>query len=221
MRLIALISMIVVCSGCSKSELSPQEVEAVQKTNAVVSPAKAPAAPAADDTKKPAVAKEAAEANKPAVAKEAAEANKPVVAPAQKLDGTSYGSGVTLPETVSISELKANVDKYAGKEVRVEGMVTGVCPKRGCWFDMAGEKAGEAMRFKVKDGVMVFPMEANGKYAVAQGTVRKMPMTLEQSKRWATYQRDSYGIDIDPDAINEPLTIVRLDGSGAVIRDAK
>tara|TARA_B100000530_G_scaffold38259_1_gene22107 strand:- start:87 stop:749 length:663 start_codon:yes stop_codon:yes gene_type:complete len=209
MRLIALISMIVVCSGCSKSELSPQEVEAVQKTNAVVSPAKAPPAAAADDTKKPAAAKEAAEATKPEAAL------------AQKLDGTSYGSGVTLPETVSISELKANVDKYAGKEVRIEGMVTGVCPKRGCWFDMAGEKAGESMRFKVKDGVMVFPMEASGKYAVAQGTVRKMPMTLEQSKRWATYQRDSYGIDIDPDAINEPLTIVRLDGSGAVIRDAK
>ena len=74
-----------------------------------------------------------------------------------------------------------------------------------------------------RDGADVgfFPMEANGKYAVAQGVVRKMPMTLEQSKRWATYQRDSYQVDIDPDAINEPLTIVRLDGSGAMIRDAK
>ena len=102
-----------------------------------------------------------------------------------------------------------------------EGLVSAVCPKRGCWFDMAGEKPGDSMRFKVKDWVMVFPMEASGKYAVAQGTVRKMPMTLEQSKRWATYQRDSYGADIDPDAITEPLTIVRLDGSGAVIRDAK
>ena len=126
-----------------------------------------------------------------------------------------------MPTSVTIAELKANVDTYVGKEVRVEGLVTGVCPKRGCWFDMAGEKAGEAMRFKVKDGVMVFPMEASGKYAVAQGVVRKMPMDLAQSKRWATYQRDSYGVDIDPDAITEPLTIVRLDGSGAVIRDKK
>lgn len=209
MRLIALISMIVVCTGCSKGELTPQEVEAVQEVNAVAASAEAAPAAAADDSKKP------------EVAKAAVEAKKPTAAPAQKVPGESYGSGVTLPETMSISELKANVDKYAGKEVRIEGMVTGVCPKRGCWFDMAGDKAGEAMRFKVKDGVMVFPMEANGKYAVAQGVVRKMPMTLEQSKRWATYQRDSYGVDIDPDAISEPLTIVRLDGSGAVIRDAK
>ena len=205
MRLIALISLVFLASACSKSELAPREVEAVQKTNAVVSPAEASSA----DPK--AAAAKASEAQKaPAAAK-----------PAAKVPGTTYGAGVTLPETVTISELKANVDTYVGKEVRVEGLVSAVCPKRGCWFDMAGEKPGESMRFKVKDGVMVFPMEASGKYAVAQGTVRKMPMTLEQSKRWATYQRDSYGADIDPDAITEPLTIVRLDGSGAVIRDAK
>ena len=126
-----------------------------------------------------------------------------------------------MPESITVADLKANVDKYEGKEVRVEGLVTGVCPKRGCWFDMAGEKAGDSMRFKVKDGVMVFPMEANGKYAVAQGVVRKMPMTLEQSKRWATYQAKEYGADIDPEKVTEPITIVRLDGSGAMIRDAK
>ncbi|MDP6946515.1 MAG: DUF4920 domain-containing protein [Myxococcota bacterium] len=135
--------------------------------------------------------------------------------------GTKYGAGISLPESISIAELQANVDKYEGKEVRIEGLVTGVCPKRGCWFDMAGEKAGESMRFKVKDGVMVFPMEANGKYAVAQGVVRKMPKTLEQSKQWAAYQKKEYGADLDPESITEPITIVRLDGSGAMIRDAK
>ncbi len=135
--------------------------------------------------------------------------------------GTKYGAGVSMPASISIAELQANVDKYEGKEVRVEGLVTGVCPKRGCWFDMAGEKPGDSMRFKVTDGVIVFPMEASGKYAVAQGTVRKMPMTLEQSKRWAAHQKEEYGADLDPDAITEPLTLVRLDGSGAMIRDAK
>jgi hypothetical protein len=193
-------SIIALSSGCSKAEPT---VEAAQ--------------PAAVKAAAPAVAL----AGAPAVALAAAPAVVKAVALAAPGAQTKYGAGVSLPESVTIAELKGNVDKYEGKEVRVEGMVTGVCPKRGCWFDMAGEAAGEAMRFKVKDGVMVFPMEANGKYAVAQGVVRKMPMTLEQSKRWATYQRDSYGADLDPDAITEPLTIVRLDGSGAMIRDAK
>ena len=211
MRVIALLSLVILSLGCSKSELTPQEVQEVQKTNAVEAKSEAP---------QPNEVVKKAETPAPAEAKKSATEG---AAPAEalKLPGTKYGSGVSLPETITIAELKANVDTYAGKEVRVEGLVTGVCPKRGCWFDMAGEKAGESMRFKVRDGVMVFPMEANGKYAVAQGKVRKMPMTLEQSKRWATYQRDSYGADIDPDKITEPLTIVRLDGSDAVIRDAK
>jgi hypothetical protein len=219
MRLIALMSLLVLFVGCCKDEAAaPCEGEAIEAASA-----QAAAAPVAGQA---AVAKSAAEAAKPAAeaAKPAAEVTpteaKPATAVADAA-GTKYGAGVSLPTSVTIEELKANVDKYEGKEVRIEGLVTGVCPKRGCWFDMAGDKAGEAMRFKVKDGVMVFPMEANGKYAVAQGVVRKMPMTLEQSKRWATYQRDSYQVDIDPDAINEPLTIVRLDGSGAMIRDAK
>jgi len=212
MRFVALMSLFLLLNGCSKSELTPREVQAVQETNAVATNAEA----------KPATeAKAAPEATKGGEEAKADKAKEAAPAPRVKLDGTSYGSGVTLPESITIDELKANVDKYEGKDVRVEGMVTGVCPKRGCWFDMAGEKAGESMRFKVRDGVMVFPMEANGKYAVAQGKVRKMPMTLEQSKRWATYQRDSYGADIDPEAITEPITIVRLDGSGAVIRDSK
>lgn len=141
--------------------------------------------------------------------------------PAVAANGTKYGAGVVLPQSISIAELQSNPDKYEGQEVRIEGLVTGVCPKRGCWFDMAGEEPGQTVRFKVEDGVMVFPMEANGKYAVAQGKVRKMPMNLEQSKRWARHQRDEYGGDLDPDSITEPLTLVRLDGSGAMIRDSK
>lgn len=221
MRLIAIISLSLCLSACSKSELTPKEVQAVQKTNEVQeksSPAKP--AVASDKGAAPAVASDKG-ATPSADEKKSPVANEVAPKAPLALKGTSYGSGVSLPESITIAELKANVDKYAGKEVRVEGLVSGVCPKRGCWFDMAGDKPGESMRFKVRDGVMVFPMEANGKYAVAQGKVRKMPMTLEQSKRWATYQRDSYGADIDPDKITEPLTIVRLDGSGAVIRDAK
>ena len=61
-------------------------------------------------------------------------------------------------------------------------------------------------------------MAENGKYAVAQGVVRKMPMPLEQSKKYAEYQAREYGADMDPDKITEPITLVRLDGTGAVVR---
>lgn len=192
MRLLTLLLLVSLAMGCDKKDPP------------------APAAPASsEEAAKPEAAKP--EAAKPEAAKPEAVASA----------GTKYGDGVSLPESISITELQTNVDKYEGKVVRVEGLVTGVCPKRGCWFDMAGDKPGETMRFKVTDGVIVFPMEANGKYAVAEGKVRKMPMSLEQSKRWAAHQKKEYGADLDPDAITEPLTLVRLDGTGAMIRDAK
>ncbi len=135
-----------------------------------------------------------------------------------KIEGTVYGGGVDLAQSVAVSDLLANPDLYAGQNVRIEGVVSGVCPKRGCWIDIAGNQPGQKVRFKVRDGVMVFPMDENGKYAVAQGVVRKMPMTLEESKNYAAYQAREYGADMDPDKITEPLTLVRLDGTGAVIR---
>jgi hypothetical protein len=139
-------------------------------------------------------------------------------APVQ-LEGTVYGDGVDVAQSVSISDLLANPDDYAGKTVRIEGTISGVCPKRGCWFDIAGATPGQKVRFKVRDGVMVFPLDETGKFAVAQGVVKKIPMTLEQSKQYAEYQAREYGADMDPAEITEPITLVRLDGTGAVIRD--
>jgi hypothetical protein len=144
----------------------------------------------------------------------------PEAEPETKLEGTVYGAGVSLKKTVSVTELLATPDLFAGQTVRIEGVVSGVCPKRGCWIDLAGDTPGQKVRFKVRDGVMVFPMEENGKYAVVEGVVRKMPMTLEQSKKYAEYQAREYGADMDPDKITEPITLVRLDGTGAIVRNA-
>lgn len=132
--------------------------------------------------------------------------------------GTTYGAGVTLDAVVSIDDLLADPRKYEGQLVRVEGMVTDVCPKRGCWMDLAGSAPGKKLKFKVQDGVMVFPMTAKGQQASAEGRVVVTELSLEESKEYAKYQRDEYGADIDPEAITEPMTTVRLDGTGAVLR---
>lgn len=140
-----------------------------------------------------------------------------------KLDipGENYGAGISESETVAITDLLADPDAYAGKNVRVEGTVTDVCPKRGCWFEMAGEKPGEKMRFKVRDGLMVFPMDAKGKYAVAEGIVHARQLSLEDTRKYLEYQAREYGKDVDPAAVTEPMTVVRLNGKGAVIRDGE
>jgi hypothetical protein len=84
-------------------------------------------------------------------------------------EGTTYGKGVTLDKPVAIAELLAAPDAYVGKKVRVEGVVSAVCAKRGCWMTVTDPESGKGVRIKVEDGVIVFPMEAMGRKASAEG----------------------------------------------------
>jgi hypothetical protein len=144
-----------------------------------------------------------------------------VAATSQASAGTPFGAGVKLAEATPIDTILADPKAYQGKVVRVEGMITDVCPKRGCWFDMAGGGPGKKLKFKVTDGEMVFPADAKGKYAVAEGVVAVNELSIEKSKEYAEYQAKEYGIPYDPASITKPTSIVRIDGTGAVFRDQK
>ncbi len=135
--------------------------------------------------------------------------------------GTPFGAGVKLAEVTPIDTILADPKAYQGKAVRVEGMITDVCPKRGCWFDMAGGGPGKKIKFKVTDGEMVFPVDAKGKYAVAEGVVTVRERSIEESKEYAEYQKKEYGIPYDPASITKPTLSVMLAGTGAVVRDQK
>jgi hypothetical protein len=135
--------------------------------------------------------------------------------------GKTFGAGVKLAEATPIDTILADPKAYNGKTVRVEGMVTDVCPRRGCWFDLAGGGPGKKLKFKVTDGDMVFPPDAKGKYAVAEGVVSVHELSLEQSRQYAEEQAKEYGTPYDPASITTPTALVRLDGTGALIRDQK
>jgi hypothetical protein len=135
--------------------------------------------------------------------------------------GEKFGAGVTLTESMPVDKLLAEAKAHVGKTVRVEGMIVDVCPKRGCWMDLAGPAAGQKVRFKVTDGEMVFPMDAKGKYAVVEGVVAVNELTLEETKEYLAYQQKEYGAEVDPASVTEPMSIVRLDGTGAMLRDKK
>ena len=94
-------------------------------------------------------------------------------------EGKTYGNGVGGTEVIKVSELLANAGKYVGQTVRVEGVVDDVCAKRGCWMDLAGD--GGKIRIKVDDGVIVFPMDAKGKHAIAEGVFTKIETTPEEA----------------------------------------
>jgi hypothetical protein len=84
-----------------------------------------------------------------------------------------YGKGLTEGEFTSVAKILAEPDAYVGQVVRVEGVVVGVCVHRGCWLNIASEQEGETLRFKVQDGVIVFPKEILGETVRAEGVFTK------------------------------------------------
>jgi len=139
------------------------------------------------------------------------------VASAGKEQGKAYGEPLSGSDTMKISELVSTPDDYLGKTVRVEGLVNGVCEKRGCWMSLASDEEFQELRIKVDDGVIVFPVEAKGRRAVAEGVFTKIEMSMEQTLAYAKHHAEEHGEKYEPEKVTEPLVYFQVNATGAVI----
>jgi hypothetical protein len=121
-------------------------------------------------------------------------------------EGTTYGAGVTIKEATPIETLLANPDAYTGKKVRVDGVVSAVCEEMGCWIELSDPKLGKGLRFKVEDGVIVFPISAKGKRASAEGTFEKIDLAKASEHQTAD-------LKADPKAATTVTYLVRATGA--------
>ncbi len=137
----------------------------------------------------------------------------PLVLAADKV----FGEGVGKAPLVKVSELLEHPEKWVDKPVRVEGLVTGVCKKRGCWMEIAGDKEFQSIRFKVQDGVMVFPAEVVGHRAEVEGTFVKVVLSKEQALARAKHHAEEHGEEFDPSSVEGPVTFYMIRGTGAVV----
>jgi hypothetical protein len=129
-----------------------------------------------------------------------------------------YGKKITLKEPTKISDILANPEQYADKRVLVEGSVVDVCKNRGCWIRLSSDKEFESIRFKVDDGVIVFPMSAKGKTALAEGIVSVKTYSKEELIEQGEHHAKEEGKTFDPATVTGPKTVVQIKGEGAVIK---
>lgn len=88
--------------------------------------------------------------------------------------GKVYGDGVTQKVAVPVATLLSAPDRYVGQTVRVDGVISAVCQSMGCWLEITDPALGRGIRFKVQDGVIVFPKDAAGRQASAQGVFEQI-----------------------------------------------
>lgn len=130
-----------------------------------------------------------------------------------------YGEKLSDADVVAIGDLLAQPDDYVGKTIKVEGRITGVCAHRGCWIDIAGEEDFQSLRVKVEDGVIVFPAEAVGHVATAEGVFTKIEISPEQATAMhkASCQEKEEGASCQHAAATEGSVVYQLAGLGAEI----
>lgn len=132
-------------------------------------------------------------------------------------DDTKLGAGITLTEKTNISDILSDPETYLDKTVLVEGEVLDVCSMMGCWMELKSENGEGMIKVKVKDGEIVFPMEAKGKTALVEGKVYKIELTQEKAIQHFEHVAEEKGEDFDPSTITGPMTIYQIKGLGAEI----
>jgi len=131
------------------------------------------------------------------------------------------GKEITLTEKTNISDILANPESYLDKTVLVEGEVLGVCPEMGCWMDLSSGVEGEKIKVKVKDGEIVFPVEAVGNTALVEGKVYKLELTEQEAKEYFGHIAEEAGKTFDTATITGPVTLYQIKGLGAKIFSKK
>jgi hypothetical protein len=127
------------------------------------------------------------------------------------------GKPLTGKAPIPLATLVAHADDYAGKTVQVQGKITAVCQMMGCWMELTND-AGQRVKISVEDGVIVFPKDAAGKVAVAEGKFTKTELTREQAVAQAQEEAKENGRKFDPAKIKSGMTVYQIEGTGAVIQ---
>ena len=127
------------------------------------------------------------------------------------------GKEITLKEKTSISKILDAPEEFIGKDVLVEGEILDVCAMAGCWMELKSDVENQKIKIKVKDGDIVFPVEAKGKTAIVEGTVYKIDLTKEEALNYYEHVAEEQGFAFDPSTVTGPVTIYQIKGLGAEI----
>ena len=109
----------------------------------------------------------------------------------------SYGQTLSEGETYNVGELLSSTEKNIGKNVLITGLITEVCPMRGCWIEIIDDSSKEKIRIKVADGEIIFPLSAKGKTVIAEGEFAKLELSAKQAKDWKHHLALEKGIVLD------------------------
>jgi hypothetical protein len=129
-----------------------------------------------------------------------------------------FGKDISLTDKTNISTILEKPEEFVGKTVLVEGEVLDVCAMAGCWMELKSDVENQKVKIKVKDGDIVFPVEAKGKNAIVEGTVYKIELTKEEAVEYYEHVAAEQGTEFNSASVTGSVTIYQIKGIGAEIK---
>jgi hypothetical protein len=84
--------------------------------------------------------------------------------------GDQVMAGITMDSSTPIGDIAKDPQRFHDQTVRVEGVITTICQKAGCFVALQ-DAEGHSVNLKVVDGEVDFrKLAQNGAYAVGEGT---------------------------------------------------
>jgi len=122
---------------------------------------------------------------------------------------THVGRAFTTAQRVTVADLLAQPDRFAGKVVSVAGNVSAMCKHKRAWFALVGDDSGNHVRIFTAP-VFLVPHGSIGKSAIAEGRVEVIEVPVERARHMAAEHKLG-----DPAAITAPQKSVVLRALGA------
>ena len=131
-----------------------------------------------------------------------------------KVEGQSFGEGVTKGNIIPATEVNAKLGKAAKADMKVEGVVTNVCKKKGCFMNVKISDT-ETMFVKFKDYGFFMPKDmAPGTKVVIDGFAERKVTSVEDLQHYA---KDAKKSEEEIAKITEPKKEIVFEAKGAVI----
>lgn len=124
------------------------------------------------------------------------------------------GSKIGAAKKVSLSDVLKKPEKFAGKTVRVEGVVVRSCKMEGCWMELAPTVDAKSVRVTFKDHTFFIPLDSAGMRARAEGVFKVKTLSKtevdhlvnEDGAKFANINKDGTVTEIAFEAVGVELS---------------
>lgn len=127
-----------------------------------------------------------------------------------------FGEQITKKGSITYDELLNKLTKVDSLNTKVEGTVSAVCKKKGCWMTIVSKDSDQEMRVKFKDYGFFMPMDIEGRTVVFEGKAFKEMTSVADLRHYA---EDAGKSKEEIEAITEPQADYNFLASGVLLLD--